>query len=72
MMGSRECLEPVTWNGPEKECECRNAKGHEYRHPNGTTNKQLLDVWLTDAQGAERSRFTLPQKDEDGVEFVLM
>lgn len=59
-------------NGPEKEGESRNAKSHEDRHPNGTTQKQLFDVWLTDAQGAERCRFTLPEKDEDGVQFVLM
>ena len=65
-------LEPVPWNGPEKEGECSNAKGHEYRHPNGTTKKQLLDVWFTNAQGAERRRFTLSKEDENGVEFVLM
>ena len=65
-------LEPVPWNGPEKEGECCNAEGHEYRHPNGTAKKQLSDVWFTDAQGAERRCFALSQEDEDGVEFILM
>jgi hypothetical protein len=65
-------LEPMPWNGPEKEREGCNTKGHEYRHPNGTAKKQLSYVWFTDAQGAERRCFTLSQEDEDGVEFVLM
>jgi len=65
-------LEPVPWNGPEKEGERCNAEGHEYRHPNGTAKKQLSDVWFTDAQGTERRCFALSQEDEDGVEFVLM
>ena len=65
-------LEPVPWNGPEKEGKCCNPKGHEYRHPNGAAKKQLSDVWFTDAQGAEGRCFTLSQEDEDGVEFVLM
>jgi hypothetical protein len=62
----------VPWNGPEKEGEGCNAKGHEYRHPNGTADKHLSDVWFTDAQGAEWCCFTLSQENEDGVEFVLM
>ena len=59
-------------NGPEKESECGNPKSHEYRHPNGATEKQLFDVWLTNTQGAERCCFTLAQKDEDGVQLVLV
>ena len=62
----------MPWNGPEKERECCNTNSHEYRHPNGTANKQLPDIWLTDVQGAERRRFTLSQKDEYRVEFILM
>jgi hypothetical protein len=62
----------VSWNGPEKEGECGNAKSYEYRHPDSATEKQLFDVWLTNAQGAERRCFALPQKDEDGVQLVLM
>jgi hypothetical protein len=62
----------VPWNGPEKEGECCNAKCHKYRHPNGATEKQLFDVWFTNTQGPERCCFTLAQKNEDGIQLVLV
>jgi hypothetical protein len=37
--------ESVARYGPEDECQSSTQDRHKDNHPNGTTDKELLDVW---------------------------
>ena len=57
---------------PEEQRERRYAGSDEDADPYCAPEEELLDVWLADAEGAERSRLGLAEEDKDGVEFVLV
>lgn len=62
----------MTRDGPEEEGQSCYASRNKHADPYGTAYEKLLDVWFTDMESTERSRFGLAEEDEDRVEFILM
>lgn len=57
---------------PKEQCECRHEGSHERGYPYRSSEKQLFDVRLSNAECAERCCFGLSEEDKDGIEFVLV